>query len=349
MKHVGIVGIQGIPAMYGGFETFVQQWLSRRNGTKITYTVYCELKYKKIASVSEVKRVFLPFRANGIQSLLYDATGILHSCLTGKDTIVLLGVSGAWIIPLLKIFTPNKKFMVNIDGIEWKRAKWSKSAKSLLRWLEQIAVRNCQVVVVDNGELAGYVRETYGINPITIPYGHEHLNKMISKRRYDYILEKALTICRVEPENNCELLLAAVSKTPSLSYTFVGNWDASEYGKRLHKNYSAYDNISLVDATYDVEYLNQLRSKSDVYLHGHTVGGTNPSLIEAMTMGVPIICFDNGYNRWTTDNRAGYFHDEVSLKQLLTKRNTNYFVEWQHILDSKFSWEKVIKLYEEHL
>ena len=126
----------------------------------------------------------------------------------------------------------------------------------------------------------------------------------------------ALTVCRIEPENNIHVILEAFSRDAAFPVVMIGNWDHNDYGKELKSRCRTNGNIHLLDAVYDLDELNAIRRGCFVYLHGHSCGGTNPSLVEAMYLGLPIIAFDVNFNRETTENRALYFRDAKALRQL---------------------------------
>jgi glycosyltransferase involved in cell wall biosynthesis len=130
----------------------------------------------------------------------------------------------------------------------------------------------------------------------------------------------ALTICRIEPENNCDLLIEGFLRSSLKSYVFVGNWDRSEYGRTLRRRYADEWRLQLLDPIYDPVQLYGLRSSCSCYLHGHSVGGTNPSLVEMLFFDCEILCFDCSFNRATAGQAARYFSTAEQLAELLTTR-----------------------------
>ena len=162
MKKIAIVGCQGVPARYGGFETLVENIIGENCSPEVEYTVFCSaLDYKeKLATYKGAKLKYIThFHANGMHSTPYDIES-LTKCLRGFDTVVVLGVSGCIILPLFRIFY-RKKLIVNIDGLEHRRAKWGKFAKWFLRTSEAMAVRFADVTIVDNKGIQDYVTEKY--------------------------------------------------------------------------------------------------------------------------------------------------------------------------------------------
>ena len=321
MKKISldIIGIVGVPARYGGFETLVERLLQDKDFSKTFNTrVFCSTnKYqKKYKSFLGAKLFYLPLNANGIQSILYDALSIFISIFSKSEAILILGTSGAIFMPFIKTFT-SKKLVVNIDGMEWKRDKWSPITRFILKFFERVAVKCSDVVITDNEVITKYVKTEYDRDSSLISYGGDnHVSKSIcpsflNKKKY------YLSICRIEKENNVKLILDAFAKNKKKHLYFIGNWEASKYGRSLKKTYSQLKNINLIDPIYDESKLNYLRKNADGYLHGHSAGGTNPSLVETMFFETTIFAFDCEFNRSTLNNMGIYFQDSNQLNDLL--------------------------------
>lgn len=242
--------------------------------------VFCSSKAydQKLNSYKNAKLAYIPVNANGIHSIIYDILCLIMCIFYRPATILVLGVSGAIFLPMLRLFYRGK-VVTNIDGLEWRRAKWGKFAKRFLKLSESIAVKYSDVVISDNKAIADYVREEYSKESQVIAYGGDHA---ISDSINDIeVKDFAFALCRIEPENNVHLILESFSQT-NTKLTFVGNWNSSEYGKLLKKKYSTFDNITILDPIYDINALSVLRSECRFYVHGHSAGGTNPSLVEMM-------------------------------------------------------------------
>ena len=172
-------------------------------------------------------------------------------------------------------------------GLEWKRSKWNKFASWFLKFSEKIAVNYSDVTVVDNQGLQEYISSEYGVPSKVIAYGGDQVSKL---KLTDELAEKFkflkkpyyAAVARIQPDNNIDMILEAFTKMPDNNLAFVGNWDVSEYGKLLKEKYSKVSNIYIIDAIYDLQILDQIRSNCVAYIHGHSSGGTNPSLVEAM-------------------------------------------------------------------
>ncbi len=352
-KRVSIVGTVGIPAKYGGFETLVEH-LTKNLNSKFDITVFCSSKAydKKLNRYNGSNLEYIDLNANGIQSIIYDIVSIFKA-IKNSDIILILGVSGCIILPLVRIFSKNK-IVVNIDGLEWKRGKWNWYAKSFLKLSEEIAVRNSDVVITDNRVIQEYVKSEYNLDSVFIPYGADHTTKepLSNKLKVEFPFlnfKYAFTVCRIEPENNIHIILEAFRNFNSLNLVIVGNWNHSDYSRALRDDYSAYSNIFLIDPIYEQKKLNAIRSNCYIYLHGHSAGGTNPSLVEAMYLKLPIISFDINYNRETTKNRALYFSNENDLVKTIKSVSKDDLkkvaIDMFNIAIREYTWDKVSNRY----
>lgn len=355
-KKIAIIGTVGVPANYGGFETLAEH-LIEDLGQKHDITVYCSgRKYDKKERVSTYKGAtlkYLPLDANGIQSILYDTWSILHA-LFYADVLLILGVAGAWTLPFVRWFT-NKKVIISIDGIEWKRDKWNTLAKWYLFWAESLAVKYSHIDISDNEAIQDYTAARYGSLSRIIEYGADHTMKVEASetalQKYPFLKERyAFKVCRIEPENNVHVILEAFTLTSVMPLVIVGNWDKSAYGQTLKAQYANHPNIHILDPVYDQKQLDELRSNAALYVHGHSAGGTNPSLVEAMYLGLPILAYSVSYNRVTTEYRAMYFHHQESLvkaiNELYTARLNAVGDAMEKIARRRYTWSHIAFKYE---
>lgn len=351
MKRVAIIGTVGVPAAYGGFETLVENIIGDNASEGIEYTVFCSSKDcpDRLKEYKGARLKYVALRANGVQSIIYDAISMLR-CLFGYDTVVVLGVSGGVFMPFFKLLS-RAKLVVNIDGMEWKRGKWGRRTKQFLHFSENMALRFANVVVADNQAIVDYISENYNKHSELIAYGGDHVvrsvggvDKILSSYGVDSN-EYSMSLCRIEPENNCEMILKAYAESGQ-RLLFVGNWERSEYGRKLKEEYSKCKNISCVDAVYDVDTLYVLRAHSRFYIHGHSAGGTNPSLVEAMFCGCNVVAYDVVYNRETTENLAVYFSDEDSLQQIVTDDKLCNREVMNEVAQRRYRWATIAQQYE---
>lgn len=352
MKNVAVVGIQGVPAQYGGFESLVENLIGDHKSDDIRYTVFCSGRDMKtrLAEYKGAELKYVPLRANGVQSIPYDMISFLR-IPRKTDVILVLGVSGCLILPVFRLFC-RKRLIINIDGLEHRRAKWGKLAKTFLKLSEKMAVRYADVIISDNKGIQDYVREEYGKESELIAYGGDHAVRSVPQARTLDILRRyglrpgayAVTVCRIEPENNCHLVLEAFSKSDR-ELAFVGNWSRSAYGQELKEKYSAFPNIHILDPIYDIDTLYVLRLNAWAYVHGHSAGGTNPSLVEAMFFGNPIFAYDVVYNRETTGGGAMYWSSSDELLNLLSLDDfdTSSIID---LANQKYTWKRIANQYE---
>ncbi|WP_291275792.1 DUF1972 domain-containing protein [Flavobacterium sp.] len=355
MKKVAIIGTAGVPARYGGFETLAQQLVTNLND-EFELHVYCSNAfYKKEERVrywNKARLHYVPLNANGIQSILYDIVTIIHA-LFYAEALIVLGVSGGIMIPFIKMFT-RKKIVVNIDGLEWKRDKWNYFIRKYLKLSEYLAVKFSDADITDNAAIKKYTAECYKTLSYLIEYGADHTKAVKIENedaeKYPFLENAyAFKVCRIEPENNIHIVLSAFAQMPRQKLVIVGNWNASEYGKELKEQYQNTSNIILLDPIYHQRTIDLLRSNCTIYIHGHSAGGTNPSLVEAMFLRNAIIAFNVSYNIATTENKAIYFNDDEELIACVTKLtheqindNANSMKE---IADRRYTWKEISKKY----
>lgn len=354
-KRVAIIGIVGVPASYGGFESLVENIIGENSSQFIEYTICCSsLSYSQKKDVYKgAKLKYIPLKANGVQSIFYDIISIFRTILK-VDVLLILGVSGCIILPVIKLFSA-KKIIVNIDGLEHKRDKWKPLVRRFLKWSEKLAVNYADVIISDNKAIQDYVKVQYNKDSELIEYGGDHVlcdvSAIESTVLEQYGLEKmnySFSVCRIEPENNIKITLDAFSRINE-NIVFVGNWQNSNYGQMLRKEYSQYKNIMLLDPIYDIKVLNVLRQNCKFYLHGHSAGGTNPSLVEAMFFGKPVLTYDVEYNRETTENKAYYYNDAQSLINLINMPYTDFMDSGRvmaKIAYRRYLWKYIAQKYE---
>lgn len=353
-KKVAIIGTVGAPANYGGFETLAENLVRfhETSSLKDELTVYCssksyEAKPKKYLSA---KLKYIPLKANGVQSTPYDILSLISAMWNRADVILILGVSGTIVLPLIRLLS-SARIVTNIDGIEWRREKWQGLAKWFLRFSEKMAVRFSHEVIADNGAIAEYVQQTYGVDSHVIAYGGDHAVAVEAAAVDELNLPErfAFSVCRIEPENNTHMIVDAFARQDALPLVMVGNWNSSSYGKKIKQRYTSSSHILLLDPIYDLGKLNTLRSKAVLYVHGHSAGGTNPSLVEAMHFAHPVLAFDCSFNRSTTENKAIFFNSADDLLQQITSFNA---ADTQLVGDTmleiarqRYTWDIIAKQY----
>lgn len=350
-KKLAIIGAQGIPSKYGGFETLVEYLVVYLSG-KLDITVFCSSKYAdtKLKEYKGAQLEYINIDANGWQSILYDSCSILKS-YKSNDCLLILGSSGGVILPFLSRY--KGKFILNFGGLDWQRNKWNSFTKWFLRFSEKNSVNSCGKLISDNEGIKDYILSKYNLDSTMIAYGGDQVTRSIKRSRsisykfdnYEYFL----TVARIQKDNNIELILNTFTNLQKCKIVIIGNWSKSKYGNNLKKKYSFYNNIYLLDAIYDLDELNYLRSRCKLYIHGHSAGGTNPALVEAMNLGLPIFAFSSGFNEHTTFNRAKYFNSSFELQKLITNIDKHQLVklgkQMKKIALEHYTWLKISEQY----
>lgn len=349
-----ILGTVGVPGTYGGFETLAENLVRYHAHYSLDagLSVYCSAKAfgtrPELFECAELRYIGLD--ANGSQSIPYDMLSLLDSARRQDDVILLLGVSGALALPLMRLLS-RCRIVTNIDGIEWKRQKWKGLARLILRWSERVAVRWSHEVVADNAAIATHVRETYGHSCHVIAYGGDHALQAapVPDPSLDLPEHYALALCRIEPENSVGMILDAFARMPDRPLVFVGNWDKSDYGRDLRACFGERPNLYLLDPLYDPGRLRWIRDGASVYVHGHSAGGTNPSLVEMMHFGIPVVAHGCRFNRCTTEDCAAYFMSAQALvekvESLDTARARAMGLAMIEIARRRYTWEQVGRAY----
>lgn len=349
MTHnVAIAGAAGVPAAYGGFETLAENLAvyRERHGLTVDLTIFCSGKASDgPPSFHGARLSYLPLPANGIASIAYDTWSLVLAWWRGIDSVLLLGVSGAIALPMMRCFG-RTRIVTNIDGIEWRRAKWGALARRFLRFSEWLAVHCSHVVVADNQGVADHVEHSYGVRCAVIAYGGDHAVEAV-RRPFRTALPPryALALCRIEPENNVEMILEAFSRSPVLPLVFVGNWNASTFGRSMRKRYAECGHMLLTGPEYDSGALRTIREGASLYVHGHSAGGTNPSLVEMMHLGVPVVAYDCVFNRYTTHDDAWYFVDAGGLSAVAAGLDEDegkmVGARMRELAQSHYTWKKI--------
>jgi len=355
---IALLGTVGVPGRYGGFETLAENLVHyhARTNQSATLTVWCSGK-DNAEHPDHFERADLRYvnlRANGAQSIFYDAASLWQAVRSGHQRILLLGVSGALALPLIRLVS-RARIVTNIDGIEWKREKWSGLARAVLRSSEWAAVRFSHEVIADNDAIADHVRDAYGSPCQVIAYGGDHAVAQAAdpgNLPSDLPDRYALALCRIEPENNAHTILEAWEGQEQ-PLVFVGNWNNSAYGRDLRARFGDRSNLHLLDPVYDPGGLRALRDRATLYVHGHSAGGTNPSLVEMMHFGIPVLAHGCAFNRYSTEDRALYFETSEELAAIMRSLSTINTAAigsaMREIAQRRYTWEQVGKAYFELL
>lgn len=313
------IGSAGVPNRYGGFESFVDNCGPLISNQIESVKVTCDsaLYDDKSVIYKNLHRVFLPLRSNGLVSIFHDLLAFVV-VFNSSSHIIVLGVSGGPWFPFWRLTCDlfGKRLIVNIDGVEWRRKKFGATRRLILKFFDWLAQRFSHVVIYDNDALKFCIYRFAFSKAVMIPYSGDHVYR---KDGIQIELGTALTVCRIEPENNIEMLIEGALSSSISRYQIIGNWNSSAYGRSLRLKYQGENRLRLSDPIYDQNILCVLRESCEVYIHGHSVGGTNPSLVEMLFYDCRILCFDVSYNRSTAGNCAIYFTDPISLSAAISE------------------------------
>lgn len=356
-KKIAILGTNGIPAKYGGFETLAENLVDRLH-TEFEFIVYCSKIHKKETRVKRFKNaklIYLPFKANGVQSLIYDLISFLHALIFAK-TILFLGPTSSGFVTFFN-FLFKRKVIVNHGGLnEWERDKYTKNERRWARLNHRFAARNATINITDNSLLRKSLLKTFGADSVIVRYGGDHYSvktpeKLLSTH-FEFLKAKYyLCVCRAQIDNNIHLLIDSFKDIETHPLVIISNWQISDYGKDLFRKYCEHPNLILLDAIYDVDVLNEIRKGCHLYIHSHSFCGTAPSLVEVMNLNTPILCYDVATNRETTKDQAIYFDSIESLQNIINTVTPNQLSRCKkamyEIAKKEYTWEKVSKKYAE--
>lgn len=352
---VALLGSRGIPARYGAFERFVQDLASYLPKDLFEIYVACESSLKGEAiHIPGVHLVYFPvsekFRI--ISEVLYDGLSLVWASLKDLDIIYLLGYAAApfCIIPRLT----GRVVVINVDGLEWKRPKFPRPIRFLLRILEIISTKVSSYIISDSRAIQSYYQNRYNVNSFFLAYpaeivhskGDEPLKKLgLVKNEYYTV------VARMEPENNIDLIVGGLKKARShRKLVLIGPLKNMRYARRLLEMKD--DHVVFLGGIYNQELLDTLRTNCFAYIHGHEVGGTNPSLLEALGCGNAVIALDVPFNREVARDAGIYFkkdardlaekikYIEQNIQQIEFMRK-----KAREIIDHNYSKKKVLSAY----
>lgn len=356
---VAIIGTNGIPAAYGGYETLADN-LAKQLGEKVDLTVYCsKIQKQKHYIEGEVynnaKLRYSKLKANGIQSMLYDTLTLIRSSVK-DDVLIYLGPGAGFVIPFLRFFGCKKNIIVNHGGLnEWEREKMSSFERKVAKLGHKCAAKYSTYNIADNYLYRESLKQNFGTDSIVIRYGGDHAQKVQFDEellaKYPFLdKEYAVSVSRAQVDNNLHVVLEAYAKMPERLLVLVSNWQVSDYGKELReKYYNKYPNIFVLDAIYNPVEINAIRSNAQFYIHSHSRCGTAPSLCEAMSLGLAIIAFDVPVNHETTREQALFFKDTDSLvgavKHVTPEQVKELAAASSLTADEEFKWSHIADQY----
>lgn len=358
--RIGILGTRGIPNHYGGFEQFAEYLsagLVSKGHAVFVYNSHNHPYQSNTWNNVQLIHCFDPeYQLGSFGQFIYDLNCILDARRRQFDVILMLGFtsSSAW-----GWFYPGQSTLIfNMDGLEWKRTKYSKPVQKFLLLAEKLAVRFSHYYIADSVVIQSYLKSKYAIASEHIPYGAEiHCNedeRLLQEygvKKYNYYILMA----RMAAENNIEMILDGFHASNSTKKLLVVGSVDNKLGRYLVRKFKTDERILFTGGIYNhPQKIHSLKIYSNLYFHGHSVGGTNPSLLEAMASRALIASHDNLFNRAVLQQDAFYFSSPNEVKEIIenTQRNGREMVMINNNLQKireQFSWDNVIKKYENFL
>ena len=323
---VAMIGTRGVPARYGGFETAIEEIGQRmaRDGDEIL--VYCRGAEEPIATYLGMNLIHLPaVSGKAIETLSHTFLSVLDLVLRRRrnvDVAIVFNSANSVFLPILRLF--RIPVAVHVDGLEWQRAKWGKWGRRYYRMAEALAVRWADALISDAQGIVDYYRDEFGAASEHIAYGAPILRELDATKIEPLGLKRRgyhLVVARFEPENHVLEIVAGYAKsTASLPLIVVGSAPYSdEYTAKIEAIAATDDRIVLLGGVWDQEQLDQLYANAANYLHGHSVGGTNPSLLRAMGAGCHVTAFDVSFNRGVLGENGRFFENEAAVPSVLAE------------------------------
>lgn len=360
-QSISILGTRGVPAQHGGFETFAEYLAPYmvKHGWKVT--VYCQIDGTGEIYEDEwqgVRRVNIPVSQAGAKgTIVFDWKSTLHAAKS-KDVILTLGYNTALFCIIYRL--KGLKNIINMDGIEWRRDKWTSLERTWLYINERAGCWLGNHLIADHPEIKNHLSTRVNSKKITmIPYGSDSIESADISQLSNYGLEAgqfAIVIARPEPENSIlEIVTAFSRKKRNKKLVVLGNYDKADPAYTKAVMAAASDEVIFPGAIYEKTTIQALRYYSCLYIHGHTVGGTNPSLVEALGAGNAVLAHDNKFNRWVAGEKNLYFSSIDSCETQLDKILDNPELIGSMCSYSKdkhmnmFTWNLILDEYRKNL
>ncbi|MES2131313.1 MAG: DUF1972 domain-containing protein [Bacteroidota bacterium] len=354
---IGIIGTRGIPNNYGGFEQFAQYLsvgLTEKGHEVFVYNSHNHLyKEDKWKGVNIIHKYDPEFKIGTAGQFIYDLNCILDSRKRKFDIILNLGYTSSSIWG--KFFPKKTVLITNMDGLEWKRTKFSKRVQKFLLYAEKLATIHSDVLIADSIGIQKYITDKYNKQSHYIAYGADLFESPDESILKEYNLspfQYNMLIARIEPENNIELILDGIHASSKKDiFLVIGNYK-NNFGQYLFEKYKSNEHIKFMGPIYNINVINNLRYYSNLYFHGHSVGGTNPSLLEAMASSGLIVAHDNDFNKSILNEDAFYFTTPDDIKKTVesnpVKNQYSGFIKNNcKKIKLIYSWKNIIDQYEQ--
>lgn len=354
-----MIGTRGVPANYGGFETAVEEIGRRLVARGHEITVFCRTSAKNVDSGAThlgMRRVVLPsVRKRSLETLSHTALSVVQPALGDNDAAILFNAANSPFLPVLR--ARRIPVATHVDGLEWRRAKWGPAGQRYYRVAESLAVRWSDALIADAQGIADYYRQEFDAPTRLIAYGAPILRASNATLLADLDLEPAsfhLVVARFEPENHVlDIVRGYVASRAGLPLVVVGSAPyADAYTKEIEE--AADGRVRLVGGVWNQELLDALYANALTYIHGHSVGGTNPSLLRAAGAGAAVIAYDVNFNREVLGTHGDFFSGETDLAALIDSAEADpdgsarRGAQVQASM-SRYDWDDVANEYEQLL
>ena len=351
---IAILGTRGIPNYYGGFEQFAEYFSVHL--VQKGHEVYCYNSHNHPFQEKTFKEVNLihcydpEYKVGTAGQFIYDLNCILDSRSRNFDIILQLGYTSSSI--WYRLFPRKAIIITNMDGLEWKRTKYTKAVQKVLLYAEKLAVKSSDYLISDSKGIQKYIQTKYNRESTFIAYGANSFYNPNEDLLLEYQVEKYnfnMILARLEPENNIETILdGVVLDNDKTTMLVIGNHD-TQFGVYLKEKFKAFKNIRFIGILYNLDHLDNLRYFSNLYFHGHSVGGTNPSLLEAMASRALIVAHKNEFNQDILKENGFYFTNADEVKNMLKvvkKRDNLPMIQNNfEVIENEFNWNKINEEY----
>lgn len=353
--NICILGTRGVPNNHGGFEQFAEylaKYLVDKGHMISVYNSHYHPFQEKVWEGVRIIHKYDPEEKIGTSGqFIYDLNCILDSRKKGFDIILQLGYTSSSVWG--KLLPKKARIVTNMDGLEWKRSKYNRYVRRFLLWAEKLGVKYSDYLVSDSIGIQQYIQSKYNKSSSYIPYGADLVEKFSEQTLSNYGVEAfkySMLIARLEPENSIEVILDGVQEASTQDLFLVVGKHNTAYGRKMKKKYLDDQRIRFLGGIYDINKLNDLRHYAKIYFHGHTVGGTNPSLLEAMGSRAFICANDNLFNKSILGKDALYFNSSAQIAKMLEENNypqrDNFINANTKKIVDLYNWPTIVSQYE---
>ena len=357
--RIAILGTRGVPNYYGGFEhisEYVSEGLVKRGHDVTVYNSHNHPYQKDSWNGVNIQHCYDPeYLVGTAGQFVYDLNCLLDARKRQFDAILIMGYTSSSVWG--KLYPPKSTIITNMDGLEWKRSKYSPKVQKFLKYAEKLAVKYSEFYISDSLVIKQYLGDKYNVNSKYIPYGADLFSEEEREQvdsadalKEDYFLLMA----RMEPENNIETILEGFNNSSSHRKFKVLGDTGNKFGKFITQKFKNDERIEFKGSIFDTAKVRVLQNNSYLYFHGHSVGGTNPSLLEAMASEALIAAHNNPFNKSVLHADAFYFSNAREVRNLVEtvqrKETEQTMVSNNlHKIKYQFNWEKIIDQYEQYI